>query len=38
MLAHVLLEVIIDQLENQIELLFSRDVEHLAETEWLNDY
>jgi len=37
-LTHVLLEVIIDQLEDQIELLFGRDVEHLAEAEWVIDY
>jgi hypothetical protein len=37
-LTHVLLEVIIDQLEDQIELLFGRDVEHLAEAEWGIDY
>jgi hypothetical protein len=37
-LAHVLLKVIVDQLENQIELLFCWDVEHFAEAEWCIGY
>lgn len=32
-LPHVLLEVVVDQLEDQIELLLSRHVEHFAEAE-----
>lgn len=37
-LTHILLKVIVDQLENQIELLFCWDVEHFAETEWCIGY
>lgn len=36
--SHILLEVIIDQLEDQIELLFGRDIEDFAEAEWCEYY
>lgn len=29
-----LLEIVLDQLEDEVEFLFSRDVDNFAETEW----
>jgi hypothetical protein len=37
-LSHVLLQVVIDQLEDQIELLLGGDIEHLAEAGWMDGY
>jgi hypothetical protein len=37
-LAHVLLQVVVDQLEDQIELLLGGDIEHLAEAGWMDGY